>query len=61
MLVPPENSDALAKSIIDLLVDKDKSFQMGINARRVAEEKFGVDIMLKKVEKVYEELLPLDR
>ena len=61
MLVPPENSDALAKSIIHLLVDKDKSFQMGINARRVAEEKFGVDIMLKKVEKVYEELLPLDR
>ena len=61
LLVPPENSDALAKSIIHLLVDKDKSFQMGINARRVAEEKFGVDIMLKKVEKVYEELLPLDR
>jgi glycosyltransferase involved in cell wall biosynthesis len=61
LLVPPESSDSLAKSIIDLLIDKDKSFQMGINARRAAEEKFGVDIMLKKVEKVYEELLPLDR
>jgi len=61
LLVPPRNSDSLAKSIIDLLIDKDKSFQVGMNARRAAEEKFGVDLMLKKVEKVYEELLPLDR
>ncbi|MGR3302283.1 MAG: glycosyltransferase [Candidatus Scalindua sp.] len=61
LLVPPENADSLAKSIIDLLIDKDKSFQMGINARRAAEEKFGVDIMRKKVEKVYEELLQLNQ
>ncbi|MBT6230541.1 MAG: glycosyltransferase [Candidatus Scalindua sp.] len=58
LLVPPENSDFLAKSIIDLLTDKDKSVQMGINARRVAEERFGVGIMLKNVEEVYEEILP---
>ncbi len=61
LLVPPENSDSLAKSIIDLLIDKDKSFQMGMNARRAAEEKFGIGIMLEKVEKVYEKLLPLYR
>ena len=61
LLVPPKDAGALAKSIIDLLVDKAKSFQMGINARKTAEEKFGVDIMLKKVEKVYEGLLPFDR
>ena len=61
LLVPPENSDSLAKSIIDLLTDKDKSVQMGINARRVAEERFGVGIMLKNVEEVYEEILQQNR
>jgi len=61
LLVPPENSDSLAKSIIDLLTDKDKSVQMGINARRVSEERFGVGIMLKNVEEVYEEILQQNR
>ena len=61
LLVPPKDTKALMDSIIDLLVHSDKAHQMGINARMVVEERFGVDIMVKKVEEVYEELLPLNQ
>jgi hypothetical protein len=33
---------------------------MGLAARKVVEERFGVDIMVQKVEGVYEELLQLN-
>jgi glycosyltransferase involved in cell wall biosynthesis len=59
LLVPPRNKEALSGTIINLLVNKDKSYQMGMAARKIVKEKFGVDVMVQKVEKVYEELLPL--
>ena len=57
LLVPPRDTEALAEAVIDLLKHQDKANQMGLAARRVVEERFGVDIMVQKVEEVYEELL----
>ena len=57
LLVPPGNSKALAETIINMLTHKDKALQMGLSARKIVEERFGVDIMVQKVEEVYEELL----
>lgn len=60
-LVPPGNTNALKKAIIYMLTHKDKALQMGLSARKIVEERFGVDIMVQKVEEVYEELLQLNR
>ncbi|MCR4345206.1 MAG: glycosyltransferase, partial [Candidatus Scalindua sp.] len=61
LLVPPKDPKALSVAIVDLLNHRDKAYQIGLAARRVVEERFGVDIMVKKVETVYEELLQLNR
>lgn len=60
LLVPPRDTVALTDAIVNLLIYRDQAHQMGINARRVVEEKFGVDIMVEKVEDVYEDLLQLN-
>ncbi len=61
LLVPPKAPEALSEAIVNLLIHRDQACQMGINARRVVEERFGVDIMIRKVEEVYEELLQLNQ
>lgn len=61
LLVSPKDPQILSEAIVDLLIHKDKARQMGLAARKVAEERFGVDIMVRKVEGVYEELLQIDR
>jgi len=60
LLIPPKNPRALTYAIVNLLLHRDKAYQMGIDARKVVEERFEVDIMVQKVEKVYEELLQLN-
>jgi glycosyltransferase involved in cell wall biosynthesis len=57
LLVPPRDIKALAEAIINMLTHKDEALQMGITARKVVTERFGVDIMVQKVEEVYDELL----
>ena len=61
LLVPPRDTEALAEAVIDLLKHQDKANQMGIAARRVVEERFGVETMVQKVKKVYEELAQLNQ
>ncbi|MBC8555871.1 MAG: glycosyltransferase family 4 protein [Candidatus Brocadiales bacterium] len=61
LLVPPRDTEALAEAVIDLLKHQDKANQMGFTARKVVIERFGVDIMVQKVEKVYEELLQFNQ
>lgn len=61
LLVSPKDPQILSEAIVDLLIHKDKARQMGLAARKVVEERFGVDIMVQKVEKVYEELLQLNQ
>ena len=61
LLVPPRDTKALTEAIIYMLAHKDKSLQMGLTARRVVTERFGVDTMVQKVEDVYQELLLLNQ
>jgi glycosyltransferase involved in cell wall biosynthesis len=57
VLVPAKDPRALAQGIISLLKDPDRVKAMGEAGRRIAEEKFHVDIMVNKIEKLYQELL----
>ena len=61
LLVSPKDPQILSEAIVDLIIHKDKARQMGLAARKVVEERFGVNIMVQKVEGVYEELLQLNR
>jgi len=61
VLVSPKDPQILSEAIVDLLIHKDKARQMGFAARKIVEERFGVDIMVQKVEGVYEELLQLNQ
>ncbi|MEP7273159.1 MAG: glycosyltransferase family 4 protein [Acidobacteriota bacterium] len=57
VLVPPENSEALADAIIDLLHDPARRTQMSGAGRAKVVEKFQFDKMVRSYEAVYEELL----
>jgi glycosyltransferase involved in cell wall biosynthesis len=57
MLVPPEDPNRLAESILILIKDKTKRNQMGEAGRKRAEKLFNIEKNVFRVEKVYEELL----
>ena len=57
LVVPPKNPTALSEAVVGMLNYQDKAYQMGLAARMTVEQRFGADIMVKKVEDVYEELL----
>jgi len=57
ILVPPRNSELLAKAIVTLLTDKGLRERMGINARKRVENEFSWDVIAKKTLKVYQSLL----
>jgi len=57
ILVPPEDFDALADAIIDLLQDKVRAKKMGEAGRVRVEEHFNISETLKKTENLYQELL----
>jgi len=57
ILVPPGNSDVLARAIIDLSKDKKKVELMGERGRKTAEKLFSIEANVKKIEQVYESLL----
>ncbi len=57
LLVPPADSQSLAEGIINLLADRQKAIEMGKKGRRLVEEKFSVENMVDKTEKLYESLL----
>jgi len=56
-LVPPGDSQALAKAIIRLLKDKELRQKMGEEARKKIDERFSAEKMVDEIEKVYNELL----
>lgn len=52
-LVEPERSDKLREAINCLLMDDTTRFAMGVNARRIALEKFSFDAYCQKLRKYY--------
>ena len=56
-LIPPADSSAMAEAIIGLLQNPDKAKAMGAAGRKVVQEKFTVEGMVRKYEEVYFSLL----
>ena len=54
LIVSPENADELADAFIYLIKNSDKSRIIGANGRRLIEEKYDWDILMKKETKLYE-------
>lgn len=61
LLVPSDESEALADAIMDILTNDGKAKRMGRMARKKFEEKFTLDIMVKKYESLYESCLRTKR
>jgi glycosyltransferase involved in cell wall biosynthesis len=57
ILVPPKDSKSLAEAIIKLLLDKSEARRMGQVGKKIFKHKFTKEIMLKKLESLYEELI----
>lgn len=57
LIIPPDNSDALAEAILDLYNNPDKRLQMGQNSRERAVNVFSLEHMIKEHEKFYESLI----
>lgn len=57
LLVPDRNPEALANAILTLLDDESCGRRLGENARRLVAEKYGWDIIIKKIERVYDETI----
>jgi glycosyltransferase involved in cell wall biosynthesis len=57
IIVPPEDSAALAAAIISLLSDTTKAKQMGVEGKRLAAERFTTDAMMSQITSVYASLL----
>lgn len=60
-LVPPADSESLAKAITNLLQDPQKARAMGEEGRKKVQEKFTVETMTEEYEKLYQELVQNDR
>ena len=57
IIVPPKNADELANAIIIILNNIDASKKMGINGRKLVEEKYTWAGIAQMTEKLYKELL----
>jgi glycosyltransferase involved in cell wall biosynthesis len=54
LLVPSDRSEALAKAILEILTDEVKARLMVEKGRKKFDEKFTLDVMVKKYEDLYE-------
>ncbi len=57
LLVPPSNPGALASAITELLKDKEKARKMGLEGKLLVKENFSIDINVRKIEKLYLQIL----
>jgi len=57
ILVPPGNSDALAKNILRLLSDEDLRKKLGSNAREVVETKYSWKMHVERLQEIFEGVL----
>jgi glycosyltransferase involved in cell wall biosynthesis len=56
-LVPPRDPEAIAQKILYISENPEKTKEMGKKARQLAEEKFNIEIRVKKIVTLYKELL----
>ncbi len=56
-IVPLDPIEEIADKIVELAKDPDRSGRMGQRARKYAEEVFGVEMHVQKVQSIYEKLL----
>ena len=56
-LIPPKDVDALASAMVEIASHKDVAFKMGKRGRYEAEQRFSSEMMTRKIEQVYRELL----
>ncbi len=57
LLVPPANSEELARAILTLLADRRLAQTLALNGRKLVENGFSVESMVNKTERLYFELL----
>ena len=57
LIVPPKDSEALAKAMLILIKNPDLRKKLGRNGRRLVEEKYSWDKITKKIERIYKELV----
>lgn len=57
LLVPPENPQAMAQAIVQLLRDRGQAARMGRAGRERVERYFGMEAHVAKIAEIYEELL----
>lgn len=57
ILVPPKDSNALAKAIVGLITDEKAKQRFGEAARQVVEEQFSQEIAMKRIENLYRDLM----
>jgi len=60
-LVPPRDSDALAKALQRLIADPELRRRMGQAGREKALKEFTLDRMLRETERVYQEAFRIPR
>lgn len=57
LLIPPENVDALARSVIYLMENKAEANMMAIRGRKLAQSLFPVERMVGQIDELYTQLL----
>jgi glycosyltransferase involved in cell wall biosynthesis len=57
ILVPPKDSDSLARATVSVFNDRETARKMGLAAKRGVEEKYSVEKMVHQTEKVYWSLI----
>ena len=57
LLVPPGDADALGRALARVVADPSERERLGQNARRFVLPRFGVDVYVRAVVQLYDELL----
>lgn len=57
LLVPPEDPESIAKAILYLLENRGEAREMGASGRKLVEQRFTTESMIRHLEKRYEHLL----
>ncbi len=57
LLVPSGNSERLAAAITELVNDREKARTMGLEGRRLVEKNFSIEKNVKRIEKLYLQIL----